>query len=143
MLPSAYLDECVDVRLADGLRQRGFAALTAAEAGTSGTGDEEQLTFATTRGSVIISHNRRHFQRLHVAALRDHQAHGGIVILPESRQLTRLIIRAAMMLDWLGAQGDYRSRYFTWGNLQYLLTQGYRLSGYSDAEVRLALAQER
>ena len=44
-----------------------------------------------------------------------------------------------MFLDWLGIIGDYRSRFFTRGHLQFRLTQGERLPGYSEADVRLAL----
>ena len=47
-----------------------------------------------------------------------------------------------MMLDWIATLGDYRGRLFRWGDLQYLLTQSYRLPGCDEADVRLALGRE-
>ena len=41
-----YLDEDVDVLIADLVRARGFAATTTQEAGNTGKGDEEQLAYA-------------------------------------------------------------------------------------------------
>ena len=46
-----------------------------------------------------------------------------------------------MLLDWLGTMPDHRSQIFKWGHLQALLEQGYRLPGYTEDEVRLALAR--
>jgi hypothetical protein len=139
--PPAYLDECVDQRLAGTLRSRGFSVLPATEAGTLGTSDPEQLRFARSQDLVIISYNRRHFRRLHAQAVRNGEEHPGIVILPATSPLPRLTIRAAMMLDWIGGLGEWRTRLFEWGDLQYLLTQGLRLEGYTEEELRLALGQ--
>ena len=70
------------------------------------------------------------------------RTHGGIVILPGPRPLPQLSVRAAMMLDWLATMTDYRSQLFRWGDLQIKLTQGYRLVGYSNDDLELALERQ-
>jgi len=47
------------------------------------------------------------------------------------------------MLDWIVAEfpDDHRSRYFAWGHLQSRLEQGYRLSGFTEADVRRVLGR--
>ena len=140
---TAYLDECVEPRLADDLSARGFTAIAVRDAGMSSAPDADQLAYAATRDLVLISYNDRDFRRLHRQFRRAGRAHGGIIILPQSGPRGRLLIRAAMMLDWLAEIGDYRSKLFKFGVLQYLLTLGYRLPGYVEVGVRLALVQER
>ena len=64
-VPAVYLDECIDVRLAEALHQRGFIAVTSLTTGMLGSTDEEQLMYATAYGLMLVTHNRRHFRRLH------------------------------------------------------------------------------
>ncbi len=139
--PPVYLDECVDVALAEALRQRGFATTLARDHGPIAASDEMQIAYATSRGWVILSHNARHFQRWHKTFLEQQRPHGGIILIPDTGPISRLVIRAAMMLDWIGLEDEHRSRLFKWGQLQLLLTQGYRLPelGYSESDVRHAL----
>jgi hypothetical protein len=141
--PPAYLDECVDHALVAGLRQRGFIATSALEQRRANLGvdDADQLTFAAQHDLVLISFNERHFRALSTAYERDGRAHGGIIIVPASPSFQRLLIRVALMLDWLGTMSNHRSRLFKWGHLQGLLEQGYRLPGYDELEIRLALAR--
>jgi hypothetical protein len=140
-VPPVYLDECLDLRLAPALRTRGASVLTAPEAGMMGASDDAQFRFARDQDRLIISYNRRHFRRLHALAIRQGEAHPGIVVLPATSPLNQLAIRAAMMLDWIAGQGDHHSRLFEWGRLQLLLTQSFRLAGYTEDEVRIALGQ--
>lgn len=68
----------------------------------------------------------------------------GMTSVDDSAQLayaTQLEIRIVMMLDWIALRPDHRSQLFRWHDLQYWLTQGNRLAGYTEAEVRLALGQ--
>ncbi len=142
LLPDVYLDECVDVHIAEPLRRRGFRVVTAAEAGMSGAKDPEQLEHAATRELAIISHNGLHFRRLHAQLRAAGRSHGGIVILPQRPHRGQLALRAAMILDWLMTLPTYRSVYVRWGDLQQLLARGYRLPGYDEAEIRLATGQD-
>lgn len=141
--PPAYLDESVDHDLVDALRARGFTVTSALEQGRANLGypDEAQLAFANARGWVLITYNERHFRALADAYRRERWSHDGIVVLPGRPPFERVAIRAAMMLDWLGAMPDHRSQLFKWGHLQGLLEQGYLLEGYNSEEIRLALAR--
>ena len=141
MAPSVYLDECVDQRLAPALRDRGYSVITASDAGTLGMTDEQQLRYANARDFLILSYNRRHFRRLHIRYAGSGEGHPGILLIPATTMLPRLIVRSAMMLDWIAEQGGHRSRLFEWGDFQYLLTQGFPIRGYSDHDLRLALGQ--
>jgi len=48
-----YLDEDVDVLLAELLRARGFSALTAKDAGNRGLSDANQLAFAVAQKRTL------------------------------------------------------------------------------------------
>jgi hypothetical protein len=141
--PPVYLDECIDRPCAEGLRRRGFDLLTTRDAGVLSSGDERQLAHATRLGRVLLSYNRVHFLRWHRVFEEQGRPHGGIVILPQSPPLSRRVLRAAMLLDWIADQ-DFHSRVFTWGTLQQELIRGHRLTGerYTEADVRHALGWE-
>ena len=140
--PAVYLDECVDQPLADALRERGFTVLTAREAANLALTDERQLEDATRLGMVTLSYNRLHFIRLHAAFTQQSRAHGGIVLLPQGPPLSRRVLRAAMMLDWI-ADKEPQSQLFTWGILQQELLRGHRFGGatYSEDDVQVALGR--
>lgn len=53
-----YLDEDVQVFLAEVLRARGVDALHAYEAGRGGDGDDVQFAFAAAEGRCIVMYNR-------------------------------------------------------------------------------------
>jgi hypothetical protein len=106
-----------------------------------GAEDDAQLAFTALRGWLILTHNRKHFHRWHRIYLDEGGSHGGIATLPASSQLAVLAVRAGMLLDWIATQGDPRSRLFSWGALQELLEQGFRLASYSEEDVRLALGR--
>jgi hypothetical protein len=98
-LPPLHCDEDVSVVLAAMLLARGFTVTTARDAGQLGRSDEEQLTFATNAGSVLLTHNRVDFERLHGSWFEAGRPHSGIIIarrrLPAelARRLGRLIVR--------------------------------------------------
>ena len=140
MATAAYLDECVDVRLAPALAGRGIMVRTTTEAGMTGMDDERQLVYATAHQLVLLTHDGRDFRRLHRQFVGEGRQHGGILVAPTG-DLSVLTLRSSMLLDWLGLLGDYSSRFFTWGDLQCQLTQGMKLAGYTDAEHRLALGR--
>ena len=59
-----FLDEDVDVRVADIVRSRGFKIITTSEIGRKGKNDEEQPEFAASNGYAILTHNRVDFEKL-------------------------------------------------------------------------------
>ncbi|MDA0747651.1 MAG: DUF5615 family PIN-like protein [bacterium] len=75
-----YLDEDVTVELANVLQTQGHEATTTSKAGNRGAEDEAQLDYATERQAVFITHNRRHFTRLHRDWTRSGKRHAGIIL---------------------------------------------------------------
>jgi hypothetical protein len=141
-LPPLYLDECMDPAMIEPLRQRGFDVTSAQLAGHRGANDLEQLNVATRLDRLIVSENGKHFRAWHRFFQQQGLRHGGIAIVPQTEAALETL-RVAMMLDWIVAEfpDDHRSRYFTWGHLQSRLEQGYRLPGFTEADVRRVLGR--
>ena len=75
-----YLDEDVDVLVADLIRARGFAVLTTREAGQLGTDDATQLAYAVSQQKTFCTHNRADFEALAQSYFTAGQPHYGIII---------------------------------------------------------------
>jgi predicted nuclease of predicted toxin-antitoxin system len=97
-----YLDEDVDVLLADLVRARGFRATTTQEAGHVGRTDAEQLAFATDQGKTILTHNRVDFEALARRYFEDKKTHSGIIIAVR-RHPKELARRVLILLNSLTA----------------------------------------
>ena len=80
-----YLDENVPTDLAEALRQRGFDATTALEAGLAhkGISDEDQLRFASQNERAILTFNARDFAPMAVRWATSGQYHAGVMLSPE------------------------------------------------------------
>lgn len=89
-----YLNEDVNVGLAEALKRRGFDALTVRDAKYFGLTDEEQLKFASKQKRIIITCNRKHYIQLHKEFRRRKFFHCGIIIseqLPVGEFLRRVL----------------------------------------------------
>jgi len=75
-----YLDEDVDVLIADLLRARGFKATTTQEAGQLGNSDESQLAYAVNRQKAFFTHNRTDIERIAEEYFATGKEHHGIII---------------------------------------------------------------
>ncbi len=75
-----YLDEDVDVLIADLVRARGFAATTTREAGQIHVSDTMQLAYAASQRKTFLTHNRVDFEALAQAYFAAGQTHYGIII---------------------------------------------------------------
>jgi predicted nuclease of predicted toxin-antitoxin system len=75
-----YLDEDVDVLVADLLRARGFIAVTTRDAGNLGTSDSNQLSYAVSAQKALLTHNRVDFEALANSYRVAGQTHFGIII---------------------------------------------------------------
>lgn len=139
--PALYLDECIEHRLATLLRHEGIDVLTVQEAQAHSDDDESQLVYATQAGRVLLSHNQRHFRRLHAAFQREGRPHGGIALIPQTVPLARLETRIRLMLEWLSTFPEHRSKLFTWSDLQQVIIRGYRLPGWSERDIEDALGR--
>jgi predicted nuclease of predicted toxin-antitoxin system len=71
-----FVDEDVPWAAVDHLRTLGHDVLTVDEVGRKGAADADQLAFAAADGRAVVTHNRRHFLRLH----RRDDNHAGIII---------------------------------------------------------------
>lgn len=74
-----YLDEDVDVLIADLIRVRGFVATTTREAGQLSRNDTEQLAYAISQQKTLLTHNRIDFERLAQEYFAAGQTHCGII----------------------------------------------------------------
>jgi predicted nuclease of predicted toxin-antitoxin system len=77
---SLYLDEDVDVLLADLIRARGFKVTTTRDASNFHASDEAQLVYAAQKQAVFFTHNRTDFERLASTYYSAQQHHAGIII---------------------------------------------------------------
>jgi predicted nuclease of predicted toxin-antitoxin system len=59
-----YLDEDVNVLVADLLRARGFDIVSARDAGQLHATDAEQLAYAVNQARTLVTHNRTDFEEL-------------------------------------------------------------------------------
>ena len=142
-VPVAYLDECVDVWVVEALAVRGFPATAAVRHGMLTKSDAEQLQFATDAGYVLVTHNRRDYVRLNAQWRVAGRDHADIVAIPSTSAPDQMLIRIAMLLTWLRDLPAHETGVFSWGDLQFQMTQGFRLDGFSGDDVRLALGQAR
>ncbi len=75
-----YLDEDVDVLVAELIRARGFSAITTVEAGQLQNEDAEQLTYVIAHERTLVTHNRVDFEALAQTYFAAGQSHPGIII---------------------------------------------------------------
>jgi len=75
-----YLDEDVDVLVAELLRSYGFSAITTREVDQLHYNDQEQLTYAINQKRAIVTHNRGHFEKLTQEYYASETTHYGIII---------------------------------------------------------------
>ena len=94
-----YTDEDITSELAPALRERGFEAQSAAEAGLLRADDARQLAYAAAHGMTLLTCNTSHFLMLARQYAATGQSHAGIIISSEqySRrrfgELLRLTLR--------------------------------------------------
>ncbi|BAZ07740.1 DUF5615 family PIN-like protein [Calothrix sp. NIES-3974] len=75
-----YLDEDVNVLVADLLKARGFDALTVRDAGQLQASDEEQLAYAVSQKRALVTHNRADFEKLIQTYFDTEQKHYGVIL---------------------------------------------------------------
>ena len=91
---SLFLDEDVRVMLAEVLRNRGYGAMHALEAGRCGKSDEEQLAYASKNKMTILTHNVKDFIVLSKSYQAQGKKHYGIIVsgqLPFNELLKRIL----------------------------------------------------
>lgn len=79
-----YLDEDLSPRVAELLRQRGFDALGAHEAGQVGRSDLDQLRFATSENRCLVTRDVADFVEIVRDLVNRQEPHAGIILVPAS-----------------------------------------------------------
>jgi predicted nuclease of predicted toxin-antitoxin system len=98
-----YLDEDVDVLLADLVRARGFTVVTTRDANQLGADDAAQLAYAASRQKTFMTHNRADFEALAQTYFSSGQPHWGIIIAVR-RDPYELARRLLVMLNRVSAE---------------------------------------
>jgi predicted nuclease of predicted toxin-antitoxin system len=78
-----YIDEDITSELAPALRERGFEAQSASEAGLLRADDARQLAYAAEHGMTLLTCNASHFLNLARQYASAGQTHSGIIISSE------------------------------------------------------------
>jgi len=109
-----YTDEDVTTVLAPALRQRGYTAQSAAEAGNLEIPDETQLTYAAEQGMAILTYNAQDFVPIARAWYFAGREHAGIIVSEQfsQRQFGELLRRMLRLLDSLTADEIYNQVVF-------------------------------
>ncbi len=97
-----YLDEDVDVMVAELLRARGFDALTTRDAGRLGQTDADQLAFAVREERTFLTHNRVDFERFAQEYFETKREHHGM-ILAVRRSPHEIVRRLLIILNQVTA----------------------------------------
>jgi predicted nuclease of predicted toxin-antitoxin system len=93
-----YLDEDVNVLVADLLRARGFDVITTLDAGQLHAKDEQQLAYAVSQARTLVSHNRTDFEELVQHYFNLGQMHYG-VIFAVRRSPQEIVQRLLLILN--------------------------------------------
>jgi hypothetical protein len=80
-IPSLYLNENVTVHLKPFLASYNIAAVTTKEAGNKGFQDEQQLEYASKKGYILVTHNRRCFKKIYDRWMKQARMHHGIITI--------------------------------------------------------------
>ena len=111
---SLYLDEHIQLALAEALRARSVDILTTQTTGNIEFADEDQLIFAAKQNRVLFSYNKRDFAILHYRWQTSHKSHPGILL---SDQLpVGIILRRFMKLYFTIPSEDMLNRLEYLGN---------------------------
>ncbi len=87
-MASLYADENFPYPAVEALRQLGHDVFTAQEADKAGLGIPDEVVLATAHamGRAVLTHNRKHFRKLHQAG----SAHSGMVLCTENPDFAEL-----------------------------------------------------
>lgn len=81
LLPTLYLNENIPIRLIELLHSVNIEAIHTKTVNNNQASDEFQLLYATKHNYVLVSHNRRHFRRLHKQWMIEGKSHSGILVI--------------------------------------------------------------
>jgi predicted nuclease of predicted toxin-antitoxin system len=106
-----YLDEDVNVLVADLLNAKGFDVLTVRDAGQLQSSDEAQLTYAVNQQRALVTHNRGDFEALVQTYFDAEQTHHGVILAvrrpPQEIAQRLLVILNQVTADEMANQVRY------------------------------------
>jgi hypothetical protein len=105
---SLYLDEHIQLSLAEALGTRGIDALTTQNADNVGLDDVDQLIFATQHRRVLFSYNKRHFAVIHHEWMATSKYHAGIILSDQLQ--VGVLLRRLMKLYFSLTSDDMENR---------------------------------
>lgn len=97
-----YLDEDVDVLVADLVRARGFTVITTQEAGNTGASDRQQLAAAVSLQHTFVTHNRTDFEALAEEYFASGHDQYGIIVAVR-RSPYEIVRRLLAILNYVAA----------------------------------------
>jgi len=98
ILPCFYLNENIHVQLVALLKSIGIESIHTYQANNKEASDEFQLQYAAERGLILVTHNKRHFTRLHTRWVKNGKKHRGILIMKQDEP-ENLLKRIRLFLD--------------------------------------------
>lgn len=103
-----YLDEDVEVFLAEAVRRRGYEANTTRDCGNLGNADLAQIAYAYQTGSSLLTYNVQDFPRLHYEILGRNEHHNGFIVA--KKESPTLTLRRLLKLLTERSADDMRDR---------------------------------
>lgn len=85
-----FIDECVPIQVAEGLKTAGWDALTAHGAGRLGLFDVLQLEFAAGQNRILVTFDPD-FSEIHTQWVADGRRHSGILLSAEYKDVKRYL----------------------------------------------------
>jgi hypothetical protein len=99
-----YVDEDVDVLIADLIRARGLMATTTQEAGQLHNNDADQLAYAVSCHCALLTHNRTDFEALAQDYFAAGQTHYDGIIIAVRRPPQEIARRLLRILNHVTAE---------------------------------------
>ena len=91
-----YLDEDVEVFLADAVRRRGYEVNTTRDCGNLGSSDLAQVAYARQSSAIILTHNVQDFPRLHYEIIGRNEHHSGFIVA--KKESPTIVLRRLLKL---------------------------------------------
>ena len=108
---SLYLDEDVNVLVAELLQAKGFDVLTTRDVGKLRATDSEQFSYAVSQERAVVTHNRLDFEELVRSYFDASQMHYGVIFAvrrsPQEIARRLLVILNHVTLDEMQNQVRY------------------------------------
>lgn len=99
-----YIDENVDIRVAEGLRRRGIRAFSAIEKAMIGATDQKHFKYAMENKAVIFTHDH-HFLEIAKKIVGEGKSHSGVIFAEMNKLSTgECIKRLALYAEVLTAE---------------------------------------